>query len=85
MGDVEIARRDRALALLSEHHVAFDPNSPEAKRVLQRIDHRIMPLILVVYTLMLVDKNSLSFANIMDIKEETHLTDSQYSWLGSIV
>jgi hypothetical protein len=44
-----------------------------------------MPLIIAIYTLMLVDKNSLSFANIMNIKEETHLTESQYSWLGSIV
>lgn len=42
-------------------------------------------MVLVVYVLMLVDKNSLSFANIMGIKEEANLSASQYSWLGSIV
>ncbi|KAJ5580011.1 major facilitator superfamily domain-containing protein [Penicillium hispanicum] len=83
--DLDNARHDKALALLAEHHVSFDPSSPEAKRVLQKIDYRIMPLIIGIYTLMLVDKNSLSFANIMNIKEDTNLTDSQYSWLGSIV
>lgn len=44
-----------------------------------------MPILLVVYILMLVDKNSISYANIMGIKEETHLSASQYSWLGSLV
>lgn len=42
-------------------------------------------MVLTVYVLMLLDKNSLSFSNIMGIKEETHLSASEYSWLGSIV
>lgn len=79
------AKKDKALALLATHHVAFDANSPEAKRVLRKIDQRIIPMVLTVYVLMLLDKNSLSFANIMGIKEETHLSASEYSWLGSIV
>lgn len=83
--DTKAAMKDKALNLLTVHNVEFDPNSPEAKRVLRKIDSRIIPMVLVVYILMLVDKNSLSFANIMGIKQETHLTASQYSWLGSIV
>lgn len=79
------ATQDKALALLADNDVEFDPQSPEAKRVLRKIDYRIMPILLAVYILMLVDKNSISYANIMGIKEETNLSASQYSWLGSIV
>lgn len=77
--------QDKALALLSENDTDFDPNSEEAKRVLRKIDYRIMPILLVVYILMLVDKNSISYANIRGIKQETNLSPSEYSWLGSIV
>ncbi|KAK9771617.1 putative Major facilitator superfamily (MFS) profile domain-containing protein [Seiridium cardinale] len=79
------ATKDKALDLLAHHHVDFDPNSAEAKRVLRKIDWRIMPMIFTIYLLQLMDKNSLSFAAIMGIKSDAHLTASQYSWLGSIV
>lgn len=77
--------QDKALALLAVDHARIDPKSSEAKAVLRKIDLRVMPILLVVYTLMLVDKNSISYANIMGIKEDTHLSASNYSWLGSIV
>ncbi|KAL4783700.1 major facilitator superfamily domain-containing protein [Aspergillus varians] len=82
---IDVAGKDRALNLLAHSHVDFDPNSPEAKRVKWKIDARIMPMIFVIYCLQLMDKNSLSFAAIMGVKEDTNLTPSQYSWLGSIV
>lgn len=44
-----------------------------------------MPILLIVYVLMLVDKNSISYANIMGIKVDVGLSESQFSWLGSIV
>ncbi|KAH8886578.1 putative vitamin H transporter [Thozetella sp. PMI_491] len=44
-----------------------------------------MPMVFGIYLLQLMDKNSLSFAAIMGIKDDAHLTPSQYSWLGSIV
>jgi len=79
------AQKDKALALLTQDGTPFDPKSPEARAVLRKIDFRIMPIVLVVYMLMLVDKNSISYAKIMGIQSETGLSASQYSWLGSIV
>lgn len=78
-------KNDKALALLATSHVEFDPNSPKAKAVLRKIDYRVMPILLIVYVLMLVDKNSISYANIMGIKADVGLSASQFSWLGSIV
>ncbi|KAK5116841.1 hypothetical protein LTR85_009101 [Meristemomyces frigidus] len=83
--DIEAAHRSKALDLLAHHHVNGGPHSLEAKLVLKKIDYRIMPLIFCVYVLMLVDKNSLSFSEIMGIKEATGLTANEYSWLGSLV
>ncbi|OOQ89533.1 vitamin H transporter [Penicillium brasilianum] len=82
---INMASRDKALNLLTTRHISFDPQSPDAKRVRRKIDMRIMPLIFVIYCLQLMDKNSLSYAAIMGIKEDTNLTSSQYSWLGSLV
>jgi hypothetical protein len=73
------------LDLLANRHIVFDPDSPEAKRVRLKIDMRIMPMIFVIYCLQLMDKNSLSYAAIMGIKEDANLTPAQYSWLGSLV
>jgi len=71
--------------LLAAGNVDFDPRSPEAKAVLRKIDLRVMPILLIVYVLMLVDKNSISYANIMGIREDVGLDASEFSWLGSIV
>lgn len=83
--DIKAASKDKALEFLAHHHVEFDPDSAEAKRVLRKIDMRIMPFAFTIYLLQLLDKNSLSFAAIMGIRTETGLTPFQYSWLGSIV
>ncbi|KAH8882429.1 permease of the major facilitator superfamily [Thozetella sp. PMI_491] len=81
---MEAPTRDKALFLLAGNN-PFSPDSPEARRVLRKIDSRIIPMLLTVYTFMLVDKNSLSFASIMGIQQAAHLTPLQYSWTGSIV
>jgi len=52
--DKQQAAKDKALALLSTHHITFDPNSAEAKRVLRKIDMRIMPMVFTVYLLQLM-------------------------------
>jgi ACS family allantoate permease-like MFS transporter len=49
--------KDKALDLLAHSHVAFDPNSAEAKRVLRKIDMRIMPMIFAIYLLQLMVRN----------------------------
>jgi sugar phosphate permease len=83
--DIDLAQKDKALALLDGSNVNFDPNSEEAKRVLRKIDMRIMPMVFFTYTIMLMDKNTLSFAAIMGLKTDTNLSTSDYSWLGSLL
>jgi hypothetical protein len=65
---IAVGKHDKALDLLAENHIDFDPESAEAKRLLRKIDLRIMPMVFTVYLLQLMDKNSLSFAAIMGIR-----------------
>ncbi|KAF7845962.1 hypothetical protein BT93_L5800 [Corymbia citriodora subsp. variegata] len=56
----------------------------EAKRVLRKVDARIIPILFVTYLLQYLDKNSLNFASVYGLKTGTHLVGQDYSWLGSI-
>ncbi|WWD16913.1 hypothetical protein CI109_101345 [Kwoniella shandongensis] len=57
----------------------------EDRRVLRKIDLWVCLPMLLTYTLVHLDKSSLSYAAVFDLKKETHLHGTEYSWLGSIV
>lgn len=60
----------------------IDPT--EAKRVLRKIDLRVIPVLFGTYLLQYLDKNALNFASAYGLSEGTHLVGQDYSWLGSI-
>ncbi|KAF8860176.1 MFS general substrate transporter [Acephala macrosclerotiorum] len=62
--------------------VDYDP--AEVKRVLRKVDFRIIPILFVTYMLQYLDKNSLNFASVYGLQKGTHLHGQDYSWLGSI-
>ncbi|WVQ86195.1 hypothetical protein IAT38_008363 [Cryptococcus sp. DSM 104549] len=79
------AERDKALALLNNVHVEFDPESDAAKRVLRKIDTHILPLLVLTQFLQNLDKASMSYAAVLGLRTDLKLTANEYSWLGSIV
>lgn len=57
--------------------------TPEAsKRVLRKIDTRLLPILILTYMLQYLDKNSINFASVYGLKEGTGLKGQDYSWLG---
>lgn len=56
----------------------------DAKKVLRKIDYRIVPILFVTYLLQYLDKNSINFANTFGLQAGTNLEGQDYSWLGSI-
>ncbi|KAI0836203.1 putative allantoate permease [Hypoxylon sp. FL0890] len=56
----------------------------EARRILRRIDWRIMPLLFLIYTFNFMDKTILSSASVFGLREDTHLEGSNYSWISSV-
>ncbi|EXK46390.1 hypothetical protein FOMG_00112 [Fusarium oxysporum f. sp. melonis 26406] len=76
---------DPAAAFLREYeHQWSDYEPSEAKRVLRRIDFRLMPLIIGTITIAAVDKILISNAALYGMTVDTHLVGQQYSWVGSI-
>lgn len=60
----------------------LDPS--EAKRVLRKIDRRILPILFIIYLLQYLDKNGINYASAYGLRKDTHLVGQDFSWLGSI-
>ncbi|KAJ5468803.1 hypothetical protein N7475_006555 [Penicillium sp. IBT 31633x] len=67
-----------------KRHQGLEHTPEEAKKVLRKIDIRLIPLLFLIYMLQYLDKNSINFASVYGLKEGTHLKGQQYSWLSSI-
>ncbi|KZF22512.1 MFS general substrate transporter [Xylona heveae TC161] len=55
-----------------------------AKRVLRKIDLRILTFMFVTYNFNFMDKIILSSAAVFGLSKDTHLHGTQYSWISSI-
>lgn len=56
----------------------------EARRILRRIDWRLMPLMFTIYMFNFMDKTILSSASVFGLREDNSLTGSDYSWVSSV-
>ncbi|KAI0165264.1 major facilitator superfamily transporter allantoate [Hypoxylon sp. FL1284] len=75
---------DDALDFFKSHGIT-EVSPEDDKRILRKIDMFLMPLMLVTNTLNFLDKNALSNSVNFGLKEDNHITSSQYSWAsGSI-
>lgn len=57
----------------------------EEKRVVRRVDLRVLSILLIAYFFQQLDKSSLSYVSIFGLTEDAHLVGKEYSWLGSIL
>ena len=62
----------------------LDDDDVRYKRLLRKIDWRLMPLMCIIYGIQFIDKTTLSYASVMGIKTDTHLVGDQYSLLGTM-
>ncbi|KAJ5228209.1 hypothetical protein N7489_008917 [Penicillium chrysogenum] len=73
--------------------MAMDITTPEgeqctdhamAKRVLRKIDRRLIPLLFTTYMFNFMDKTILSSASVFGLRDDTGLVGQQYSWVSSV-
>ncbi|KAK7739070.1 hypothetical protein SLS53_005968 [Cytospora paraplurivora] len=75
---------DRELAqYVSDTRVEITPE--KNAELLRKIDRRVLAVMVTTYFLQAIDKGTLSFASIMGITEDTHLTGQDYSWLTTCI
>jgi len=65
----------------SMRDVDLDPI--EAKRVLRKVDLRILSILMVTYFLQYLDKNCINLASVYGLKKDLHLVGQDYSWLST--
>lgn len=74
------ASKDKAGQLLTSAGHTVVVTAEDNKRILRKIDSRILPVLLVVYCLQYLDKGSLSYASVFGILDQAHLEGQEYSW-----
>lgn len=76
--------REKPVDLLDhDNNVQFTVE--EEKRVLRKIDKRVLTLMLGAYFLQQLDKSALSYTSVFHIQKDAGLKGREYSWLGSIL
>lgn len=75
---------DAGLILLGEVLDCDDADAADNRALLWKIDLRLIPLLCLTYMLQSIDKTTLSYAAVFNLREDTHLKQTEYSWLGSL-
>ncbi|KAI5290922.1 hypothetical protein KEM54_000023 [Ascosphaera aggregata] len=75
---------DIAMALFNNPENIVYADEREMKRMLRKVDLMLLPVLCVCYAFFYIDKTTLSYAAISGIKEDSHLKETQYSWLSSV-
>ncbi|KAL2133504.1 hypothetical protein VTI74DRAFT_2230 [Chaetomium olivicolor] len=76
---------DKATEFLKQADHQVIVTHGDSRRVAKLIDWRILPIMLFIYCLQSLDKNTLSYAAVFGLINDTGLKGDQYSWLGSVV
>ncbi|KAI0937951.1 hypothetical protein AcV7_003280 [Taiwanofungus camphoratus] len=63
----------------------YEVDLMETRRIREKIDWHILPLMCTLYWIQFMDKTTLGSAAILGIREASHLTTNQYNWYVSSV
>lgn len=77
--------QDRALEFIENmgHSAILTPENN--RRVLRKIDLRLLPILLGIYFLQQLDKSTLSYGSVFGLIKYANLKGQEYSWLGSVI
>ncbi|OJD29111.1 major facilitator superfamily transporter [Diplodia corticola] len=62
----------------------YVPGSAEEKKLLRKIDLRLMPILWIMYILNYVDRTNIGNAKIAGMEDDLNLDDQKYAWVLSI-
>ncbi|KAL2822408.1 major facilitator superfamily domain-containing protein [Aspergillus granulosus] len=78
-------KKDKALELIEDVGYSTILTPENNKRVLRKIDLRLLPILLGIYFLQQLDKSTLSYGSVFGLIEDANLKGQEYSWLGSSI
>ncbi|KAI9485332.1 MAG: major facilitator superfamily domain-containing protein [Benjaminiella poitrasii] len=74
--------KDEELSSVSNNSSPFVKSEAE-KHLVRKINMALMPFVGAIIFIQFVDKSTLGISAVLGIIEDTHLSGTQYSWLGS--
>ncbi|KAH8695513.1 putative 2-ketogluconate transporter [Talaromyces proteolyticus] len=81
---IDMSRVDKEVQqYISAGQIEIDPET--SRRLLRKIDRRVLSFMVITYFLQAIDKGTLAFTSIMGIQTDTHLVGQQYSWLTTCI
>lgn len=60
------------------------PTREEERRVIRKLDRRLLPLVFILYTLAILDRSNLGNAKLAGMEGEIDLSGNRYNWLGTV-
>lgn len=75
---------DDAARILAESDIK-DFSQAEKKRVLRKVDLWVCLPMCIIYCVQQLDKSSLGYAAVFELREDTGLKKAEYPWLSSVV
>ncbi|KAK8055185.1 hypothetical protein PG993_000412 [Apiospora rasikravindrae] len=82
-GPVPVQDGDAALQYVNAGEMT-EMTPEDEKRLLRKIDLRIVPLMFGCYFLQYLDKTLINYANVMSLRKDTGITGDQYSELATV-
>ncbi|KAH7024790.1 allantoate permease [Microdochium trichocladiopsis] len=75
---------NNALVLL---HAGAEEDIDEGarRRLVSKLDWRLMPILCITYALQSIDRTTLSYAAVFGVREDLHLTSTEFSWAGALL
>jgi hypothetical protein len=67
-----------------KNNQGLETDPAEMKKVLKKIDRRIVPILFFIYLLQYLDKNGINYASAWGLEEGVNLHGNDYSWLGMV-
>jgi hypothetical protein len=67
------------------NEIAIDISPEENSRLKRLVDRRVLSIMIFTYFLQALDKGTMSFASIMNIRQDTHLVGQQFAWLTTCI
>ncbi|KAL9107271.1 MAG: hypothetical protein Q9227_007813 [Pyrenula ochraceoflavens] len=67
-----------------EIHPPTEYSEEEYKRVIRKLDWNILPMVIVLYSLSVLDRSNLGNARIAGLEDDINISGDRYSWLGTV-
>ena len=75
---------DETYEVFKNHH-ELETDPAETKKVLRKIDKRVVPVLFFIYMLQYLDKNGINYASAWGLQKGTNLVGDDYAWLGPYI